>query len=170
MSVWKKFGNALGISKNTGASAPPVDLDKPVENPRLVAALKRAADDDSDEAKDRLFREIQRANFLVAIYTDEMRFSPTPTPGHMIIQQGSRIKVLSLEAGGENYLPLFTDWAAIRAYTDDKVNTLVFPAADAWLFALKDKAYQGVVINPAGDALPMDREMLEYLCLRSTKK
>ena len=40
---------------------------------------------------------------------------------------------------------------------------MVLPAKDAWQFALQGLTYDGVVINPAHNALPLARPMVEYL-------
>jgi len=141
---------------------PPVDLNKPVENPALVQAMERVASDGSDQAKDALLTELRRANFLAAILTDEMKTTSTE-PGLTTIEKGSRIKFLAAGKDSKQYLPLFSDWQAIRAYTDLNVSALVLPAVDAWSFALQGDTYQGVVINPAHNALPLERPMLQFL-------
>ena len=50
---------------------PPVDLDRPVENPALTAALDAHAKVGSDETAQRLFAELNRANYLVATLDDQ---------------------------------------------------------------------------------------------------
>ena len=79
------------------------------------------------------------------------------------IAKGSKFGVLSAGKDGKNFLVLFTDWRALRAHTKLEVTGWVLPAKDAWSFALQGTTYDGVVINPAHNALPLARPMLEYL-------
>lgn len=166
LKMLKALMGALRTSDKAPAR-PPVDLNKPVENPALVQALERVAGDDSDDAKDALVRELQRANYLAAIIADEMK-TTSPEPGMTTIKAGSVIKFVTCEKDGQHFLPLFSDWAAIRAYTDQNVSTLVLPASEAWSFALDDDAYQGIVINPAHNALPLELPMVRYLAGQAT--
>lgn len=157
-------GAAIAASPVMADERPPVDVNTPVTNPNLVAAIQRLKTDSSLAAKDALLVELNRANFLVAIFTDEMHTTEPDKDGKVTIEKDSLIKVLNTSDGNGNmYLPLFTDWDAIWKYIDQPVNTLIFPSQDAWHWALNMGEYQGVVINPAEDALPLNRSQIEYL-------
>ena len=142
-----------------------IDLNSPVENSALVRAITGVATDPSDSTKDQLLVELNRANFLAAMLADELKKTEME-PGRLEIEAGSRFGVLSASSGGKNFLLLFTDWAALRAYTDLQVSGWVLPARDAWSFALDGTTYDGVVINPAHNALPLKRPMLKFLASR----
>jgi hypothetical protein len=58
-------------------------------------------------------------------------------------------------------LALFTDWEAMRSWTNEPVSSMIMPANQAWDFALAH--YQGVVINPAGPSLELSRDQVEEL-------
>ena len=72
---------------------------------------------------------------------------------------------------GKNYLLLFTDWDAIRAYTKEDVTAIVLPAKDAWSFFSTTLAAtnEGIVINPAHNALPLRKPMISYFTAASRK-
>lgn len=157
-------GAAVASSAAVADDRPPVDVNTPVTNPSLVAAIQRLKADSSNEAKDSLLIELNQANFLVAIFSDEMHTSEPDGDGKVTIEKDSIIKVLNTSDGNGNmYLPLFTDWEAIGKYIEQPVNTLIFPSQDAWHWALNMGEYHGVVINPAEDALPLSRAQIEYL-------
>lgn len=153
---------ALAAPAHAGEGRAPVDLNKPVENPALVRALERAAREKSSAAKEALRVELQKAVYLAAILSDEIKTTPGKTPGSVVINEGSVIKFIGYEKTGKNYLPLFSDWNAITAYTKQNVNAFVLRAPDAWTFALKG-TFDGIVINPAGSAFILDRPALESL-------
>ena len=159
-----------GLFKAGGASAkrpevePPIDINKPVENPALVAAIDRLASDYSVAAKDNVLAELNRAVYLVAIFTDEMHTTEPDEKGQVTIQKDSLIKVLNTsDEAGNTYLPLFTDWQAIGLYIDKPVNTLVMPASDAWSWVMNMGEYHGAVINPARNALPLSKAQIQFL-------
>jgi hypothetical protein len=142
---------------------PPVDLNKPVENPRLVAAMHAFSQSRTPATQEMLTQALRTAIFLVPILTDEMHSTPSDDNGQMTIQAGSRIKIITCfdDAGG-NHLALFTDWPSIRNWTDMHVSTLVMPASEAFEFALSDQ-HAGAVVNPGDNALPLDKKLLDYL-------
>jgi hypothetical protein len=145
-------------------SSSPIDLNKPVENPKLVEALEQMLLDPSNQAKDVLLVELNRAIYLAVIFTDEMHTTAPDENGRATVKEKSLLKVLHItDERGNAHLPLFTDWGAIRKYLREPVDTLVLPAADAWSWALTTSAYSGIVINPAHNALPISRELIEYL-------
>ncbi|WP_158224657.1 SseB family protein [Agaribacterium haliotis] len=148
-------------SSKTESNSKP-SLDKPIENPSLLAAMERVARDGSDEAKDALLLQLQQADFLAAIFPDELEISDGKN-NESTIEKGSSFGVLSSRSEGKHFLVLFTDWKALAAYTDKKVSGWVLPSKQAWAFALQGETYDGIVINPAFNALPLERPMLKYL-------
>jgi hypothetical protein len=143
---------------------PPVDLNKPVENPNLVAALKEFEANRSEESQQELFRQLACANFLVPFFSDDVRITPGTNPGQAVFEKDSLLKIPSCtDREGQNYLPLFTDWPAIQAWIDKPVSTLVMPSYEAWSFILKQPHYAGAFINPADSRLQLSRDLIQYL-------
>jgi hypothetical protein len=170
-SLVRLAGEAMPASPAQGESVEAsIDLTQSIENPDLVRALERLAADTSDAAKDEVVAQLQRATFLMVILKDELE-TPEENQGPVVFDKGSRIQILTAESDDGNvFLPLFTDWQAIRDYTEDPVNGLIMPAKDAWAFALHDEIYEGVVINPAGEPLPLGRPMVEFLLAAAGEK
>lgn len=144
---------------------PPVDLDTPVTNPALIAAMEGLGAGPRQAAIDTLLRELNRAVYLVATILDQAKITER-SPGQVTFEKGSLIKVRFVtDSDDRPLLPLFTDWDAIRKWTSDPVSSLVMPANQAWDFALQQ--YQGVVINPGGPLLELNRDQLADLKRRS---
>ncbi len=117
-----------------------------------------------------MLTEIQRATYLVAILTEGAEMERSEIPGEVIFKKGTQIQVLEAESDGMSYLALFTDRSQITDYTDVKVTAMILPAAEAWAFALQDHAgYDGAVINPAGDPLPLSLPLLQFLNAKATE-
>lgn len=158
------FGTATVASQAVADVAPPIDVNVAVTNPNLVAAMYRLKTDTSNNAKDDLLLELNKSNYLVAIFADEMHVSEPDENGETVIEKDSLIKVLNTsDEQGNMYLPLFTDWDALCKYIDQPVSTLVFPPQDAWHWALEMGEYHGIVINPAENALPLNKGQIQYL-------
>jgi hypothetical protein len=153
---WEPFARA--------SVQPPVDLDKPVENPALSAALDGYVSNRCSESEQELFRQLRSAVFLVPMLADEMKMTPGVEPGVGTIEKDSTIKIFACADGsGAEHLPLFTDWSAIQTWTDRKVSTLVMPALDAWSFVLSQPHYAGAFVNPGSQRLQLSREHVQYL-------
>ena len=75
--------------------------------------------------------------------------------------------MLSSDSEDNTIMPLFTDWDAIKNYTDEPVSTLVLPAADAWQWALNDN-FHGIIINPSRNDLFLNKEQIQDLYNRTT--
>ncbi len=172
MSLKHRIASALLMTFALAAQAQPaepkLDLDKAVENPALVRAMDQVAKDNSAEARDQLVGELQQAEFLAALLPDDGKTPFTGPPGAVVMSKGTQFDVLAAGKDGKTFLLLFTDWAQLRMYSNKNVTGWVLPASDAWAFGLQ-KGFDGVVINPAHNALPLRREMVEYLATHLTK-
>lgn len=151
-------------SKTSADFKPPVDLNKPIENPELVKAIDALMTYTSEQTQRNLEIELRKAVYLLPFLADNNFHASEPdSEGRAIIEKDSLMKVLlASDAQSNPLLPLFTDWVHIGAWTKEAVNTLVLPAKDAWDFALNGQ-YAGVVINPGGNALPLSKEALVEL-------
>jgi hypothetical protein len=172
MSLEHRIASALLATAALAAQAqlaePKLDLDKAVENPALVRAMEHLATDNSAEARDQLVGELQQAEFLAALLPDDGKTPFTGPPGASVVSKGTQFGVLAAGKDGKRFLLLFTDWAQLRMYSNKNVTGWVLPASDAWAFGLQ-KGFDGIVINPAHNALPLKREMVQYLATHLTK-
>jgi len=154
-----------GEKPNTAKKAPPVDLNKPVENPRLVAALVAFEKNQGDGTRQTLWRELKSAVYLIPVRADKLATTPPDKSGKMTVTEDSPISFfMSPDKAGNPFLPIFTDWQEIAKFTKEPVSTLVMPADDLWGFVLNQKNFHGAVLNPADKkALPLDRAMIQSL-------
>lgn len=148
-----------------------LDLNKPVVNAGLSLAMDRLTHDNSDAAKDALLLELNKANYLAVSVGKGLSEGMASSNGQALLPTGARFDLLMAGKQGKNYLLLFTDWDAIRAYTKEDVTAIVLPAKDAWSFFSTTLAAtnEGIVINPAHNALPLRKPMISYLTAASRK-
>ena len=172
MPLKHRIGSVLltiaAMAAQAQPAEPTLDLDKAVENPALVRAMDQLAAHNSESARDQLIGELQHAEFLAAILPGDGKTPVAGPPGATIVSKGTRFDVLAAGKDGQGYLLLFTDWAQLRMYTNKNVTGWVLPASDAWAFGLQ-KGFDGIVVNPAHNALPLRREMLQYLATHLSK-
>jgi len=141
-----------------------MDVTRPIENPALVQAFEIHRQTPNRQNEESLLSELGRAAYLLPTLMNEARVTPT-TPGHVTIETGSMITFLSHpDRRGGTWLPLFSDWPALRAWTADPVDAVVLGAGEAWDFALS--RYAGAVINPATVAFFIDPPLLSHLKAR----
>ena len=172
MPLKHRIGSVLltiaAMAAQAQPAEPTLDLDKAVENPALVRAMDQLAAHNSESARDQLIGELQHAEFLAAILPGDGKTPVAGPPGATIVSKGTRFDVLAAGKDGQGYLLLFTDWAQLRMYTNKNVTGWVLPASDAWAFGLQ-KGFDGIVVNPAHNALPLRREMVQYLATHLSK-
>jgi hypothetical protein len=143
---------------------PPVDLNKPVENLALSAALTDYIGNRCPQTEQALVCQLQTAVFLVPMLADQMQVTPGDEPGSSTIEKDSLVKIFACtDRDGANHLPLFTDWSAIRGWTEQPVSTLVMPAQDAWQFVLSQPHYAGAFVNPGSQRLQLNRDFIQHL-------
>jgi hypothetical protein len=143
------------------------DPNTSLRNPELLEALRRMATHPSREAEAGLLRCLNEATYLAAILVEG---APVEGPGsgadlqdgqEVAFQRGASVPFVSARSGGRNFLPLFTDFRAIRLYTPRGVAGMILPAIEAWSLILDN--FDGAVINPANDALPLLPELIQSL-------
>lgn len=142
---------------------PPLDINPPVTNPALTAALDALLAADTAASRQQVAEQLEQATYLVAILDDELRTTPGTAPGQVTLQAGSRFGVLTCDDGeGGQVLPVFTDWETVRSWTDQPVSALVMPAGEAWSFA-QAGSYAGVIVNPANQGIFLSADVVARL-------
>ena len=168
LGIFLILGSATVRCQNTSnmenKTEPPVDLNKPVENPSLVLVLETLLKNPDDVTREKLDPELNRANYLVPIKNSELHTSPPDKNGRSVTTEKSKFNIVVISSPeGKPFIPLFTDWNAIKKWSDQNVQTLVLPAKEAWNFVLNRTEIEGAVINPGYVSLPLDRKYLESL-------
>lgn len=142
---------------------PPVDLDVPVTNPAVVAAVEAlVADPVSYALSAALDQALRDAVFLAAGSVSEV-VSDRERPGQGVVPAGSELRIHTAETeDGEELLALFTDWPSLEAFCGTGQGSFVLPAAEAFGMAL---SYDGAVVNPAGPdcTVPLPPDVLRRL-------
>jgi hypothetical protein len=130
---------------------PPVDLDKPVENPELVAQMIRARQSRTREDLQQTLQMLREAVFLQATQFSHPDGHPALTDGK--IRAGTLIKLHTvLLPDDRSALAIFTDWPSLRAAVGDDPtwSSLVETGEGVFKTGLLPAYPGGVVINPSG--------------------
>jgi hypothetical protein len=174
MNVWKSWlakvtgllsESALHVrpaAKGLDSPVPPVDLDQPVTNPRLVAVIRKHQRIGSEATAVELFEELTQAVLLVGIVVDK---PPARVAEREVeFRAGDRFGVVQVQDENEQtLLALFTDHEELHDFTDEANSTLVMPTDQAIAFVL-EQDYDGIVVNPSSDAsLRLDAAFLRTL-------
>lgn len=150
-------------SQQTDASM--VDVNKPVENPRLKELLGQWRQERNNELLHQVFEEIViRAHFLSVIMLSEEPESHGD--GTATFKQGTVIQFPTLTTQDENqFYPAFTDWEEVSKWQGITwpPKTLILSFDDYVHMVLNDPNITGVIINPFSDVFLLDRQLLTYL-------
>jgi len=132
--------------------------DGPVENPELVAAIEQLTAEETPEAQDAVTNALLDAVFLIPTVPEG---DGEPAPGG---DDDEMIQLMvCVDEEEREFLPLFTDVEALRAWKNETVTVMELPAFEAWDFILAQASCSGAVINPDTQSLAVSREQVEYL-------
>jgi len=143
------------------------DMNKPVANPELLAAVERMNRENSRESREAVLDlVITTARFLAPV-------AITPAPqeaagSQAVLGQGTQIQFqLLANQEGQPFFPAFTSWDELRKLCGPKnQQTLVLTFDDYAAMVVRDVRAAGFVVDPFGACLSFDRAMVEHLVER----
>jgi hypothetical protein len=155
-------GKRTGVSPSASNAASlknsSVELDKTVINPRLVAAIYKYRQHQTDETAEELLEEMKSASFLVGAISEKPLTQRTAV--ETLFLNGDDVWfITATENNNQKLLALFTDYAELKHFTNQTNSAFVIPTKEAMKFVL-DKGYDGLLINPAGDFLRFDSSFI----------
>lgn len=142
-----------------------IDLNQPITNPELKKYIAQMQANDTDENVGQVFQEIaMNAQFLGVVVLSQ---EPERTAdGKVTIKPDTRIQLPMLTSmENQNFYPAFTDWDELNKWEQisERPSTMMFTFDDYAHMVLEDKNVEGIVINPFGENLIIDRGMVEEL-------
>lgn len=146
------------ILRRVNDTPPGIDVNRPVENPELVARLARWRDSpvSEDEVRQTL-RMMREATYLLASRVWHPDGGQPISDGTM--RAGTRIDIYTvLLPDDRSALCLFTDWRALRAAVGEGSDWrgLIQRGQDAFGLGLQPDYPGGVVVNPSGPDVTME--------------
>ena len=143
------------------------DVNRPITNPELTAAVERMRRENSRESREAVLDlVITTARFLAPV-----TITPAPEeqdPGEAALGQGTQIQFqLLANQEGQPFFPAFTGWEELRKLCGPKnQQTLVLTFDDYAAMVVRDTRAAGFVVDPFGACLSFDRAMVEHLVER----
>lgn len=137
-----------------------MDINKPITNPNLVNVIKEIKQGNKEE--ELFWKEIFKAKFLCPIIM-EIGKTMQKENYKIVLGEGTSIALLSIDnEQSEHFLMAFTDWDELKKWKQNhNQQTLVLSYEDYQEIIINnDSTYQGMVINPFGENIVLDRQML----------
>lgn len=147
-----------------------IDVNKPVENPELIALFdRRSALSTSDPAFAQIMNEIfgyiaNEAAFLTVIHMDKENIKPTGD-GVGVLKKSTSVTFEMLMAPDNSvFIALFTDWENLRKwdrFATGEVSTMIMTFDQ--IFGLMRDNVAGIAINPFSDNLIITRPQIFHM-------
>ncbi len=137
-----------------------MDINKPITNPDLVNVIKGIKQGSKEE--ELFWEEIFKAKFLCPIKM-EIGKTTQKDKHQIVLGEGTSIALLSIDnERSEHFLMAFTDWDELKKWKQNpNQQTLILSYEDyQGIITKNDSVYQGMVINPFGENIVLDRQML----------
>lgn len=142
-----------------------IDLNKPVTNPELKAAMKIMRESNTNESKDLVLDEVMKSHFISPVI-----ISPAPGPtderGQVVLKEKTEISFSIIEnTAKQQFFLAFTDWEELGKWHSDKnQQTLIMTFDDLAAMILKENGNSsGFVINPFGENVIFNIDMIKAL-------
>jgi len=124
-----------------------VDVNKPVTNPELIAAIDAVRANPSSETQNAVIDNLKRAHYLSPV-----NITPAPEPntdGIITLTKDTIISFLGLDSADGTFLPVFTDWDELRKWRNDSnEQTLINTYEDICTIVGDGAKYAGFSVNP----------------------
>jgi hypothetical protein len=137
-----------------------MNINKPITNPNLINAMKKLKQGQGSE--ELFWKEIFNAKFLCPIKMEDGNI-PQKGTQKIVLENETHISVLHLDNNeGEHFLMAFTDWKELRKWKQTSgQQTLILSYEEYQKICLEDNLlYQGMVINPFGENIVLNRQIL----------
>lgn len=147
----------------------PTPNQKPITNPELVEALKALHQENTPQNQGKVLGlVVERAVFLTpAVVTPAPQ---QPGQADSARKQATIQFQLITTKDGRPFFPAFTDWEELRKFSKLKEQRVVMLRFDNYAeMVLKDDRTAGMVINPLGLSLTLDRKSLENMARKKAE-
>lgn len=147
-----------------------VDVNKPLENPKLKALFSQKKAAKSEEEFDSVMNELCGEIVMNAHFLSVIKFSKEPESkgsNQVVVTKGTQIAFPMLSTqDNRKFYPAFIDWTELgkwSAMKDTKPKTLILSFDDYAAMVLDSNGGDGFVINPFSDNLILDRKIINHL-------
>ena len=140
------------------------DINAPVTNPELVLAIEAIQKEVNTDTQNAYFNAIKGARFLSPVTIDP-RPASGDAGGKTTLEVDTKISFIGFaEANGTHYLPVYTDWPALKQWRDvPDEQTIITSYEDLRTLIVNDPNTAGFVMNPFTHNIPVRRDVMECL-------
>ena len=132
----------------------------PIDNTRLVKLMDRAKKDHNQKRKEDLLEQLKKAQFLSPVS------DPESTAQDKGVQREETMEFISIGDIHDNwYLPVFTDWEELYKWKRRETKAIVLSLKDYLPVIQNNKDLHGLVINPFGQNIVINKAILQQLSL-----
>lgn len=143
-----------------------MNVNEPVTNVELVKQLNLLKKQYSEQTEATVFEELNKAHFLAPVSDTSLSGLAMDDPQNQTIGEGT-IEFLPIsDADGNIYLPTFTDWDELRKWKKEDGKTLILTLKDYGTILSDDVNLRGVVINPFGQNIVLNSQLIERITER----
>ena len=146
-----------------------MDINIPVENPELVMRIHDYMSSQSNADEKRLRNSLLKAKFLAPVSCKNWN---SKNPGKQVTDHNVEFRLISIQDKEKNvYLPAFTDWNEINKWNNEEnLKTIIFTFQDYAKVFLNNKEMVGLVINPYGENLVLNKQQIQSISSESELK
>ncbi len=149
-----------------------MDINKPVDNPSLIAAIKVMCAENNEKNQADMINEVIKASFITPV-----KITPDPPApdkdGNTVLPKETVIGFVTLEnEENEEFFIAFTDWQQLAKWREKgDEQTIIVTYADLSTLVLDPRGKSsGFVINPYSDNIVIKKQLIKTLNEQRKKK
>lgn len=138
-----------------------MDLNIPIANPNLVNIIKDIKQGKNIEVL--FWKEIYKAKFLCPVNMDNLKVTNKKN-NEVRLDEEAELSFLSIKnQNNQRFLMAFTDWNELNKWSKNQKQQILVLSYEEYqkIFEKNDFVYQGIVINPYGENLVLDKQILK---------
>jgi len=142
-----------------------IDVNKPITNPELVAAIKVMNENNTQESQDNVINEVMKAHFIspVTIFPEPESLSGS---SEVALKEKTKINFSIIEnTANQQFILVFTDWEELGKWKKNENQQVLILTFDdlAAMVLNKEGNLEGFVINPYGGNITFNKNMIAAL-------
>ena len=146
-----------------------IDVNKPITNPELVAAME-ALQKNATPENEKMFLDLLRNAYFLVPLEGGLQHDEPGADGKITLTKGTTINFPMLsDTQGDPWHIAFTDWPSLRTWRNNpNEETLIVEFSDFPSMILREGSKcVGLLINPSSHNFPVNRQILAVMSSRA---
>lgn len=135
-----------------------MNMEEQITNKFLIQKLNNLKNNFNEQTQKLFFKELKKAKLLTPLANDS---SSKMLDENNILHKDQELKILCIvDTEGTQYIPAFTDWKELKKWKSNIQKTIMLTINDYERILRTNKIIKGIALNPYGDNIILDINLI----------